>query len=74
MKNGLFVEALQKSGTFKNLGFGTCILGLFDADKVGKLVGVAADQEVSAMIAVGKQIKDAPLPQRKGVDELLSVK
>lgn len=57
-----------------DLGFGTCILGLFDADKVGKLIGVAADQAVSALIAVGKQIKDAPLPQRKSVDELLSVK
>lgn len=57
-----------------DLGFGTCILGLFDADKVRELLGVPADQVISALIAVGKQIKDAPLPQRKGVDELLSVK
>ena len=65
---------MRRTGTFKNLGFGTCILGLFDADKVRELLGVPADQVISALIAVGKQIKDAPLPQRKGVDELLSVK
>lgn len=54
-------------------GVGTVTLGIFDADKVAADLGLPAEKEVSALIAVGYPVKAGTAPERKSVDELLTV-
>lgn len=55
------------------LGLGTVIMGIYDPDKVAKVLDVPENQVVAALIAVGHPAQDPAVPPRKTVDELLSV-
>lgn len=55
-----------------NEGLGTVIMGIFDEDAVGKLVGIPETERVSALIAVGYPAEAPVMPKRKTVEELLT--
>ena len=55
------------------LGLGTVIMGIYDPDKVAKVLSVPEGQTVAALIAIGHPAQDPAAPARKSVDELLSV-
>ncbi len=53
------------------LGVGTCILGVFDADKVAEAIALPSTQAVSCMISMGYPAENPAAPARKSVGELL---
>ena len=53
-------------------GLGTVIMGIFDEDGIGELLGIPADRELGALIAAGYPDVDPEAPKRKSVDELLT--
>lgn len=53
------------------LGLGTVIVGLFDHDKAGALLGVPAGVETVAMIPLGYPAKSPEAPKRREVEEFL---
>ena len=55
------------------LGLGTVIMGIYDPDKVAKVLSVPEGQTVAALIAIGHPAQDPAAPARKSVEELLSV-
>ncbi len=54
-----------------DMGLGTVILGLFDAEKAGKVIGVAEGVEVVAMTPIGYPAKDSKCPPRKEIKEFV---
>ena len=52
-------------------GLGAVILGVFDADKTGKLAGVPDGQKVAAIVAIGYPDEAPAMPKRKTAAELL---
>ncbi len=54
-------------------GIGTCVLGIFDEDKVKDVLGLGEDVGVAALIAAGYPEKEPAMPPRKGTDELLKI-
>ena len=52
-------------------GVGTCILGIFDADKVAEAIQLPEGQAVTALIPMGYPAQAPAAPARKSVDELL---
>ncbi len=57
-----------------DLGYGTVILGVFDDDKVSKVLDIPEDEVVAALVAIGFAEKTPDAPPRKDVSELLTVK
>lgn len=55
-------------------GIGTVILGVFDDQKVGEIVGIPEGQTVAAIIALGYPVFAPDMPPRKNVDELVTFK
>lgn len=55
-----------------NAGLGTVIMGIWDEDRITKLLKLPDDQELAALIAVGWPDVDPDVPMRKSVDELLT--
>lgn len=56
-------------------GVGTCILGIFDEEKVAEIAGIPDDQKVAALVAFGYAEGDHPAaPKRKEVSDLLVIK
>ena len=55
-------------------GLGTVIMGIFDADKVAKLISLPEGQSVSALIAIGHPAEEPAAPKRKTSAELLTIK
>jgi len=55
------------------LGYGTVIMGIYDPDKVAKVLDVPENQVVAALIAIGRPAQNPIAPPRKAVNELLSV-
>ena len=53
------------------LGLGTVIMGIFDAEKVAEAVQLPEGQQVAALITIGHPAEDPTAPKRKTVDELL---
>ena len=53
------------------LGLGTVIMGIFDAEKVAEAVQLPEGQQVAALITIGHPAEDPAAPKRKTVDELL---
>ena len=51
------------------LGLGSVIVGLFDQDKAGALLGVPAGVETVAMIPLGYPAKSPEAPKRREVEE-----
>ena len=53
-----------------DLGVGSVILGIFDAQKIADLIGLPEGQRVTALIALGYPEKDSSAPPRKSIEEL----
>ena len=53
-------------------GLGSVIMGIFDEDKVAKVLNLSDDQGVAAIIAIGYPVVDATAPKRKEVADLLT--
>ncbi len=53
-------------------GIGSCIMGLFEEDKVAKAVGLPEGKRVAALIALGYPDEEPKVRPRKEVEELLS--
>ncbi len=53
------------------LGLGSVILGLFDAEKAGKILNIPEGVEVVAMSPLGYPAKDSKCPPRKEIKEFL---
>jgi nitroreductase len=53
------------------LGYGTVIMGYFDAEGIQKLIGIPETEEVSSVIALGIPDEDPQMPKRKGADVIL---
>ena len=53
------------------LGVGTCILGVFDEQKVAEIINLPSTQAVSCMIPMGYPAETPTVPTRKSVGELV---
>ena len=53
-------------------GLGTVIMGIFDEDKVAKVINLPEEQGVAAVIALGYPVNESPAPKRKEVSDLLT--
>ncbi|BCN30043.1 nitroreductase family protein [Anaeromicropila herbilytica] len=53
------------------LGYGTVIMGYFDAEAIHKLIGAPDTEEVSSVIALGIPEEHPDMPKRKGADLIL---
>lgn len=56
------------------LGVGTVLLGIFDEERVGEIIGLPETQNVSALIAMGYPAEVPSAPPRKSTEELLTYK
>ena len=54
-------------------GLGTVILGVFDEEKVSKIVNIPQGESVSALIPIGYPDEHPIMPKRKGIEELLRI-
>lgn len=52
-------------------GLGTVIMGVFDEDGISGLLGIPAEQELGALIAMGYPDIEPDAPRRKTVEQLL---
>lgn len=57
----------------KEEGLGTCIMGLFDEEYISELIGLPTAQSISALIALGHPDSDPEMPERKELEEILTV-
>lgn len=53
-------------------GLGTVIMGIFDEEKIAKLIGLPEGQEIAALIPMGYPDVTPEAPKRKAVSELLT--
>jgi nitroreductase len=53
------------------LGVGTCILGVFDAQKVSEAINLPSTQAVSCLIPMGYPAENPAAPARKSAGELI---
>ncbi len=54
-----------------DMGVATCIMGIFDEDKIAPLIGLPEGQKVSALIAMGYPDEEPEMPRRKEVEKLV---
>ena len=54
-----------------DLGLGSVIVGLFDAPKAGKILGIPEDRAVAVMLPIGVPEKVPSAPKRKALDEFV---
>lgn len=57
----------------KEKGLGTCIMGIFDEEKISDLLHLPEDQKIGAVIALGYADCDPEAPSRKSVEDLLTI-
>ena len=69
--NGLAVENLLLKA--QELGYGTLIMGLYKEEKLRELLGIPAEENVVAVIAVGKADIAPELPERNALDTVLKI-
>ncbi len=50
-------------------GLGTCVMGIYDEDKVPALLEVPEDQYVTAIISIGYPAEEPKAPKRKPLEE-----
>ncbi|MFV0363203.1 MAG: nitroreductase family protein [Suipraeoptans sp.] len=53
------------------LGLGTVIMGIFDEDKVSKILNIPDSHELAALVALGEPDTSPEMPKRKTVSELI---
>ncbi len=56
------------------LNVSSVILGIFDHEEIGKVLELAEDREVGALIAIGYEKEHPNAPKRKSVEELVEYK
>ena len=54
-----------------SLGIGTCIMGIFDDEKIAARIGLPEGEQVSALIAMGYPDEDSKMPPRLEVSEIV---
>lgn len=54
-------------------GIGTVIMGIFDDEKIAKIVNLPKDEQVAALVACGYPDETPQPPKRKGTDDLLRI-
>jgi nitroreductase len=53
-------------------GLGTCIIGMYDRETIANLLGIPAEKQFAALIAVGQPASDAIRPKdRKPLDSIV---
>jgi nitroreductase len=57
--------------TAHNLNLGTVIVGLFDQDKAGEILGVPEGYEVVTLVPVGYPAQEAKAPARREISEFV---
>ncbi len=55
-------------------GLGSVILGIFDEEKISKLINIPDGQQLAALVAMGYPNETPVAPKRKEVGELISYK
>lgn len=53
-------------------GLGTVILGVFDEEKLSRVITIPDGQQIAALIAIGYPAEQPEAPKRKSLEELLS--
>ena len=53
-------------------GIGTCIMGIFDEDKIAEVIGLPENQKIGAIIAAGYPDEEPLAPPRKGADYIMT--
>lgn len=54
-----------------DMGVGSVIMGIFDDEKVGKLINLEEGRKVAALISIGYPDEEPACPRRKEVSELV---
>ena len=57
-----------------DLGVGTVIMGLFDEETVGSILGLSQDQKAAVLIGMGYPLFTPDARPRKSVDEVLQIR
>ena len=70
--NGLQVENLCLKA--HELGLGTLIMGIYDKDKIRKLLEIPLTEEITAVIGIGYPDIRPTMPLRKSVEKILHFK
>lgn len=52
-------------------GLGTCIMGIYDEDKLPQLLDLPEDEIITAVIPMGYPAVEATAPKRKSVEEMV---
>lgn len=68
---GLQTENLLLKAT--ELGYSTLIMGIRDADAIRKLLSIPEEENIMAVIAVGKAAEAPFRPKRKAVEDVLTI-
>ncbi len=55
-----------------DMGYNGCFMGAFDAEKCRQLLGVPENREIVALIPVGEAASEAPLRERKPMDDVVT--
>ena len=69
--NGLAVENLLLKA--HEMGYGTLIMGIYKPDKLKTLFSIPENEDVVAVIALGKADIEPEMPQRNPVDQVLKI-
>lgn len=70
--NGLQVQNLCLKAY--EMGLGTLIMGLYDVEKVRKLLDIPEEQEIVTIIAVGYPNEKPEMPKRKNIEDIVVFK
>lgn len=70
--NGLAVENLCLKAY--DMGYGSLIMGLYDEKKVREIFNIPDSMDVCALVAVGKRDISPIAPERKPLNEILTIK
>ena len=57
----------------RDSGFDTLIMGIRDAEKLHKMLGIPEDQHVMSVIAVGKRAAEPQKPARKNTEDIVKM-
>lgn len=53
----------------RNAGLGTCIMGIYDEEKLSALMELPEDQIINAVITIGYPAEEPAIPKRKALEE-----